>query len=173
MCAAGRSSCGGSVLRGLNVKVPGDLDDLAVDGDDTGIRSDLGMVRAISSPPADLRKLAASGAVPAGPCPLPQSAGTQAVEIERPVSRGGLVSLGPHRLLAAEILGGQLVGIRIDPATATLMFFDPLPGSCCAPAPARSPRTRPPGCAAPAPPDRRPGPRLNRSGPSAAPRLPA
>ena len=75
--------------------------------------------------PADLRRLAASGAVPAGPCPLPHPAGTQAVEVERPVSRGGLVSLGPHRLLAAEILGGQLVGIRIDPATATLMFFDP------------------------------------------------
>jgi transposase InsO family protein len=73
--------------------------------------------------PADLRKLAASGAVPAGPSPLPPAAGTQAVEVERPVSRGGLVSLGNHRLLAAEILGGQLVGIRIEPAT--LMFFDP------------------------------------------------
>jgi hypothetical protein len=46
-----------------------------------------------------------------------------AIEVERPVSRGGLVSLGPHRLLAAEILGGQLVGIRIEPAT--LMFYDP------------------------------------------------
>ena len=73
--------------------------------------------------PADLRRLAASGAVPAGPSPLPPAAGTQAVEVERPVSRGGLVSLGNHRLLAAEILGGQLVGIRIEPAT--LMFFDP------------------------------------------------
>ncbi len=73
--------------------------------------------------PADLRRLAASGAVPAGPSPLPHAAGTQAVEVERPVSRGGLVSLGPRRLLAAEILGGQLVGIRIEPAT--LMFFDP------------------------------------------------
>jgi hypothetical protein len=74
--------------------------------------------------PADLRKLAASGAVPAGPSPLPQhTADSKAVEVERPVSRGGLVSLGNHRLLAAEILGGQLVGIRIEPAT--LMFFDP------------------------------------------------
>ena len=73
--------------------------------------------------PADLRRLAAGGAVPAGPCPLPPAAGGQAVEVERPVSRGGLVSLGPRRLLAAEILGGQLVGIRIEPAT--LMFFDP------------------------------------------------
>jgi len=31
--------------------------------------------------------------------------------------------MGRHRLLAAEILGGQLVGIRIEPAT--LMFYDP------------------------------------------------
>jgi transposase InsO family protein len=74
--------------------------------------------------PADLRRLAASGAVPAGPPPLPQHAADgRAVEVERPVSRGGLVSLGPRRLVAAEILGGQLVGIRIEPAT--LMFFDP------------------------------------------------
>jgi Integrase core domain len=73
--------------------------------------------------PADLRKLAATGAVPAGPSPLPPVAAGQAVEVERPVSRGGLVSLGSHRLLAAEILGGQLVGIRVEPAT--LMFFDP------------------------------------------------
>jgi transposase InsO family protein len=73
--------------------------------------------------PADLARLAANGAVPAGPSPLPPAAGGQAVEVERPVSRGGLVSLGGHRLLAAEILGGQLVGIRIEPAT--LMFFDP------------------------------------------------
>src|SRR5215472_15032566 len=60
----------------------------------------------------DLAKLAATGAVPAGPAPLPPAEDGQAVEIERPVSRGGLVCLGPHRLLAAEILGGQLVGIR-------------------------------------------------------------
>ncbi len=72
---------------------------------------------------ADLAKLAANGAVPAGPAPLPPAEDGQAIEVERLVSRGGLVCLGPHRLLAAEILGGQLVGIRIEPAT--LMFFDP------------------------------------------------
>jgi transposase InsO family protein len=71
----------------------------------------------------DLAKLAATGAVPAGPSPLPPAEDGQAIEIERPVSRGGLVCLGPHRLLAAEILGGQLVSIRID--ANTLMFFDP------------------------------------------------
>jgi transposase InsO family protein len=71
----------------------------------------------------DLAKLAATGAVPAGPAPLPPAEDGHAVEVERPVSRGGLVCLGPRRLLAAEILGGQLVGIRIEPAT--LMFYDP------------------------------------------------
>lgn len=34
-----------------------------------------------------------------------------------------MVCLGPHRLLAAEILDGQLVGIRIE--ENTLMFYDP------------------------------------------------
>jgi hypothetical protein len=72
---------------------------------------------------ADLAKLAANGAVPAGPAPLPPIEDGHAIEVERPVSRGGLVCLGSHRLLAAEILGGQLVGIRIEPAT--LRFFDP------------------------------------------------
>lgn len=72
---------------------------------------------------SDLARLAATGAVPAGPAPLPPAEDGQAIEIERPVSRGGLVSLGPHRLLAAEILGGQLVGIRIE--ENTLMFYDP------------------------------------------------
>ena len=71
----------------------------------------------------DLARLAANGGAPAGPSPLPPIEDGQAVEVDRPVSRGGLVSLGRHRLLAAEILGGQLVGIRIEPAT--LMFYDP------------------------------------------------
>ena len=71
----------------------------------------------------DLAKLAATGAVPAGPAPLPPIEDGQAIEIERPVSRGGLVCLGPHRLPAAEIPGGQLAGIRIE--ENTLMFYDP------------------------------------------------
>jgi transposase InsO family protein len=71
----------------------------------------------------DLATLAATGAVPAGSSPLPPIEDGQAVEVDRPVSRGGLVSLGRHRLLAAEILGGQLTGIRIE--EHTLMFYDP------------------------------------------------
>jgi hypothetical protein len=45
------------------------------------------------------------------------------LEVDRTVSRCGLVSLGDKQLLAAEILGGRRVTIRIE--AATLMFFDP------------------------------------------------
>jgi hypothetical protein len=49
----------------------------------------------------DLAKLAADGAVPAGPSPLPPIEDGQAIEVDRPVSRGGLVSLGCHRWSAS------------------------------------------------------------------------
>ena len=71
----------------------------------------------------DLTALAATGARPAGPPPLPPAEAGAALEIDRIVSRGGIVSLGNRQLLAAEILGGRRVAIRIE--QATLMFFDP------------------------------------------------
>ena len=71
---------------------------------------------------SDLARLTAQGAVPAGPSPLPPVEDGGAVEVERCVSRAGLVSLAGHQLPAAEILGGRRVGIRIEPAT--LMFYD-------------------------------------------------
>ncbi len=71
----------------------------------------------------DLAALAGTGGRPAGPSPLPPAGPDAALEIDRTVSCGGLVSLGEHRLLAAEILSGRRVSIRID--AATLMFFDP------------------------------------------------
>jgi hypothetical protein len=70
----------------------------------------------------DLAALVAQGAVPAGPSPLPPIEDGDAVEVERTVNRTGSVSLGQHIVLAAEILGGRRVGIRIEPAT--LMFYD-------------------------------------------------
>ena len=70
----------------------------------------------------DLAKLTAAGAVPAGPSPLPPVEDGDAVEVERCVNRFGLVSLGGHRLLAAEILAGRQVGIRIE--TTLLLFYD-------------------------------------------------
>jgi transposase InsO family protein len=70
----------------------------------------------------DLAKLLAQGAVPAASSPLPPVEDGDAVEVERCVSALGLVSLAGRQLLAAEILGGRRVGIRIEPAT--LMFYD-------------------------------------------------
>ena len=71
---------------------------------------------------SDLARLVAEGAVNAGPSPLPPLEEGAAVEVERVVSKDGLVSLGGQVVLAAEILGGRQVGIRIE--ADTLMFFD-------------------------------------------------
>ncbi len=70
----------------------------------------------------DLANLVSQGAVPASSSPLPPAEDGDAIEVERCVSRLGLVSLGGKQVLAAEILGGRRVGIRIEPAT--LMFYD-------------------------------------------------
>jgi len=72
---------------------------------------------------ADLAQLAAEGADPAGPPPLPLEHDGAAVEVDRAVNRNGLVSLAGRQVLAAEILGGRPVIVRIEPQT--LMFLDP------------------------------------------------
>jgi transposase InsO family protein len=71
----------------------------------------------------DLARLIAHGAVPAGPSPLPPAEDGDAVEVDRCVSRIGLVCLAGRQLHAAEILAGRQVTIRIE--GHTLMFFDP------------------------------------------------
>lgn len=71
----------------------------------------------------DLARLTADGARPAGPPPLPTTPGQDGVvEVERAVSRAGTVALGGQVILAAEILAGRQVGIRIE--GDTLVFFD-------------------------------------------------
>jgi hypothetical protein len=72
---------------------------------------------------ADLAQLARDGAVAAGPPPLPLEHDGAAVEVDRAVNNSGLVSLAGKQVLAAEILGGRPVLIRIEPQT--LMFLDP------------------------------------------------
>jgi transposase InsO family protein len=74
----------------------------------------------------DLTALAAHGARPAGPSPLPPREHGEAVEVERTINAVGSVSLAGRQVLAAEILGGRRVGIRID--ASTLMFYDPATG---------------------------------------------
>jgi transposase InsO family protein len=80
---------------------------------------------------ADLAALAAHGGRQAGPPPLPPSLPSvgqgaehgQAVEVDRTVNKTGSLSLCGRLVLAADILGGRRVSVRID--TDTLMFFDP------------------------------------------------
>ena len=72
---------------------------------------------------AGLTALAATGARPAGPPPLPPAEPGAAIEVDRIVSKDGAVHLASRYVLAAEILGGRLVSIRIE--QNTLMFFDP------------------------------------------------
>lgn len=71
----------------------------------------------------DLRRLLEQGAVNAGPPPLPRAERGEAVEVDRVVSRHGSVSLASRAVVAAEILAGRQVGIRIEPDV--LMFSDP------------------------------------------------
>ncbi|GIH47134.1 Transposase InsO and inactivated derivatives [Microbispora rosea] len=72
---------------------------------------------------ADLAALFARGGRAAGPSPLPQAETDAALEVERTVTKYGMVSLGGRYLLAAEILAGRRVTIRIE--ETTLMFLDP------------------------------------------------
>jgi transposase InsO family protein len=72
---------------------------------------------------ADLTQLAKEGAVAAGPPPLPPAEGGAAIEVDRAVNKGGIVSLAGRQVLAAEILGGRPVIVRIEPQTLT--FLDP------------------------------------------------
>jgi hypothetical protein len=72
---------------------------------------------------ADLAELAHDGASPAGPPPLPPAEDGAAIEVDRAVNNSGLVGLGGRQVLAAEILRGRPVIVRIEPRT--LMFLDP------------------------------------------------
>jgi len=73
---------------------------------------------------ADLTALAVTGARPAGPPPLPPAEPGAAIEVDRIVSKDGAVHLAGRYVLAAEILGGRRVCVRVE--QNTLMFFDPL-----------------------------------------------
>ena len=72
---------------------------------------------------ADVARLAARGGRAAGPAPLPVAEAGSAVEVDRTVGKAGTVSLAGRVVLAAEILNGRRVSVRIE--EHTLMFFDP------------------------------------------------
>ena len=98
----------------------------------------------------DLARLAAAGARPAGPPPLPPSSG-DVVEVERTVNASGNISLGNCIISAGLPLAGQRVTLRLDGPVAHILSG----GTWSAPSPAPSrprpfPAARsPPGTAGP------------------------
>jgi transposase InsO family protein len=103
----------------------------------------------------DLARLAASGARPAGPPPLPPAAG-DVIEVERTVNASGNVSLGDRIISAGLPLAGQRVTLRLDGPVVHV-----LAGGVLA-------RT----LACPVPPEARPRLRGARPGTAQPPRLP-
>src|SRR3954466_14338091 len=63
---------------------------------------------------ADLARLAHEGAAAAGPPPLPLEHDGATLEVDHAVNNSGLVSLAGRQVLAAEILGGRPVIVRIE-----------------------------------------------------------
>lgn len=116
--AAGRQFWLGPLRAGKTVRFWADTDMLHLTIDGARIKT----VRSHLSV-NDLSRLAAQGAWPAGPSPLPASdPHAAAVEVERCVGRNGRVLLAGRSLAAAEVLAGRSVGIRID--GHTMSFFD-------------------------------------------------
>jgi hypothetical protein len=104
----------------------------------------------------DLARLAAAGAQPAGPPPLPPASG-DVTEVDRTVNASGNVSLGDHIISAGLPLTGQCVTLRLDGPVDHILADSVWPALSPAPS-----RLRPgPGCAEPGP------------GPRSRPRLPA
>lgn len=68
----------------------------------------------------DLARLAAAGARPAGPPPLPPASG-DVIEVERIANASGNVSLGNHMLSAGLPLAGQRVTLRLDGPVAHVL----------------------------------------------------
>jgi transposase InsO family protein len=71
----------------------------------------------------ELARLAADGARPAGPSPLPSGTST-AVEVDRMVNACGLVSLAGKQLNAGYELAGQRVTLRMNGTQMTIISHD-------------------------------------------------
>ena len=68
----------------------------------------------------DLARLAAGGATPAGPPPLPPASG-DVIEVERTVNASGAVSLGDHMISVGVPPAGQRITLRLDGPVAHIL----------------------------------------------------
>jgi hypothetical protein len=105
----------------------------------------------------DLARLAAAGARPAGPPPLPPASG-DVTEVDRTVNASGNVSLGDHIISAGLPLAGQRVTLRLDGPVAHILADGVLVRTVACPVPpeARAPAARSPARDRPAAPPARP-----------------
>ena len=71
----------------------------------------------------ELARLAAAGAQPAGPPPLPSGTGT-AIEVDRLVNGAGLVCLASKQLSVGYELAGQRVTLRLDGTQMAVISHD-------------------------------------------------
>jgi hypothetical protein len=88
----------------------------------------------------DLARLAAAGAQPAGPPPLPPASGN-VTEVDRTVNASGNVSLGDHIISAGLPLTGQRVTLRLDGPVAHILADGVLVRTVACPVPPEA-RTR-------------------------------
>jgi hypothetical protein len=88
---------------------------------------------------ADLARLAAAGATPAGPPPLPVPSGN-VIELERTVNASGILSIGDHVISAGVPLAGRRVTLRLEGPVAHILSGVTLVRTvaCPVPEPARS-----------------------------------
>jgi len=105
----------------------------------------------------DLARLAAAGAQPAGPPPLPPASG-DVTEADRTVNASGNVSLGDHIISAGLPLAGQRVTLRLDGPVAHILAGGVLVRTVACPVPpearprlrgARPGTAQPPACPPP------------------------
>jgi transposase InsO family protein len=87
----------------------------------------------------DLARLAAAGAQPAGPPPLPPAAG-DVTEVDRTVNASGNVSLGDHVVSAGLPLAGQRVTLRLEGPVVHVLAAGVIVRTVACPVP---PETRP------------------------------
>ncbi|MBV9095644.1 MAG: IS481 family transposase [Streptosporangiaceae bacterium] len=71
----------------------------------------------------ELARLAASGARPAGPSPLPAGAGA-VIEVDRTVNATGLVSLADQQVGVGSPLAGQRVTLRMEGPLMAVLSYD-------------------------------------------------
>ena len=83
---------------------------------------------------ADIGRLLASGATPAGQPPLPPATGP-VIELERTVNAAGTISLGGHVISAGMPLAGQRVTVRLDGPVAHILTAGTLTRTVACPVP--------------------------------------